>query len=417
MLTDFCDRTLISFELLPDFLPLGHALLEIRLYLLQGRYQFGEQIHVSRLTGTTDTRAEVCLALFEIGDLRLQLHVPLLSLLVRLALPPGFPAILPVVGHRALPILLSRREGPSLPPFAVLGPVAIEGRQIAILDNPDPRRQRLDQITIVTDQQDGACEVGQHILEDLLRSDVEMVRRFIKHQYVDFLQRQAYQLLLDGGVSKALDLSLEDPKTVSLYDTSQYVRNHNWRSVSRGRSGYYTSQAKTLGKLLLLARRLCEAGCGFVTVHASYAGVWDMHADGNNPGMVKGMNMLGSTLDKSLSAFMDDLTERGLSEKVLLVVTGDFGRTPTINKRGGRDHWAKLGTLAFAGGGLPIGQVIGKADRRNGEPADNPISPNMMMGTILHTLFDFGKMRIAQSITPELIQRVENAHPIPELVV
>ena len=141
-----------------------------------------------------------------------------------------------------------------------------------------------------------------------------------------------------------------------------------------------------------------------------------MHADGNNPGIVKGMNMLGWTLDKAVSAFLQDLDNRGLSEKVLFVLTGDFGRTPTINKRGGRDHWAKLGTLAFAGGGLPMGQVIGKADRRNGEPADNPISPNMMMGTILHTLFDFGQLRIAQGIPSEIIKLVEDAHPIPELI-
>ena len=62
-----------------------------------------------------------------------------------------------------------------------------------------------------------------------------------------------------------------------------------WNHVSRGRSGYYDAQAKTIGKLLLLARRLCEVGCGFVTIHAGYAGVWDMHADGNNLNMVDGM--------------------------------------------------------------------------------------------------------------------------------
>ena len=95
---------------------------------------------------------------------------------------------------------------------------------------------------------------------------------------------------------------------------------------------------------------------------------------------------------------------------------GRSGKNPERGK-GGRDHWAKLGTLAFAGGGLPMGQVIGKSDRRNGEPADNPISPNMMMGTILHTLFDFGRLRVAQGIPLELIQRVEDSHPIPELVI
>ena len=177
--------------------------------------------------------------------------------------------------------------------------------------------------------------------------------------------------------------------------------------------GHKIFRESTLGHQMLMARRMVEAGAGFVTVHS--AG-WDMHADGNNPGMVKGMNMLGWTVDKAVSAFLADLQARGLSDKVLLVMTGDFGRTPTINKKGGRDHWAKLGTLAFAGGGLPMGQVIGRADRRNGEPSDNPISPSMMMGTILRTLFDFGQLRIAQGIPQEIIRHVEDAHPIPQLV-
>ena len=127
-----------------------------------------------------------------------------------------------------------------------------------------------------------------------------------------------------------------------------------------------------------------------------------MHADNNNPPMVKGMNMLGTTLDKALDAFLTDLSNRGLSEDVLLVVTGDFGRTPTVNKKGGRDHWARLGTLAFAGGGLPMGQIIGSADKRNGEPASEPVDPAMMMGTIPHTLFDIGKLRVARGLTTDL---------------
>ena len=217
----------------------------------------------------------------------------------------------------------------------------------------------------------------------------------------DEYEQRALALIL-GSASETFDLTKEKPKVLEAYDTSAM------------KIGHKVFRKSTLGHQMLLARRMVESGAGFVTVHS--AG-WDMHADGNNPGMVKGMNMLGWTLDKAVSAFLQDLEDRGLSDKVLLILTGDFGRTPTINKRGGRDHWAKLGTLAFAGGGLPMGQVIGKADRRNGEPADNPNSPNMMMGTILHTLFDFGKMRIAQGIPTEIVKRVEDAHTIPELVI
>ena len=215
----------------------------------------------------------------------------------------------------------------------------------------------------------------------------------------DQYEQRALDLILGSGAD-AFDLSLEDPRILDAYDTSAM------------KIGHKIFRESTLGHQMLLARRMVESGAGFVTVHS--AG-WDMHADNNNPGMVKGMNMLGWTMDKAVSAFLADLESRGLSEKVLLVVTGDFGRTPTINKKGGRDHWAKLGTLAFAGGGLPMGQVIGQADRRNGEPSDNPVSPNMMMGTILRTLFDFGQLRIAQGIPQQIIRHIEDAHPIPGL--
>jgi len=212
----------------------------------------------------------------------------------------------------------------------------------------------------------------------------------------DEYEQRALDLIL-GSAADTFDLSQEDPRLLESYDTSAM------------KIGHKVFRESTLGHQMLLARRMVEAGAGFVTVHS--AG-WDMHADSNNPGMVKGMNMLGWTVDKAVSAFLADLEARGLSEKVLLVMTGDFGRTPTINKKGGRDHWAKLGTLAFAGGGLPMGQVIGRADRRNGEPSDNPVSPSMMMGTILRTLLDYGQLRIAQGIPQEIVRHVEDAHPI-----
>ena len=145
---------------------------------------------------------------------------------------------------------------------------------------------------------------------------------------VDELKQQAYQLLLGGGVSKALDLSQEDPKTLAHYDTSRFAKQGQWNHVSRGRSGYYTSQAKTIGHLLLLARRLCEAGCGFITVHAGYAGVWDMHADGNNLNMIDGMKAVGQSFDHAVAAFIEDVEARGLRDKIMLVTTGEMTRPP-----------------------------------------------------------------------------------------
>ncbi len=176
--------------------------------------------------------------------------------------------------------------------------------------------------------------------------------------------------------------------------------------------GHRAFRKSTLGHQMLTARRLVEAGCGFVTVHS--AG-WDMHADGNNPPMVKGMNMLGRTLDQALSVFLEDVADRGLTDKILLVVTGDFGRTPKINNRGGRDHWANLGPLMFSGGGLPGGAVVGRSDRRNAEPNSEPVTPGDMMGTILHSLFDVGEMRVARGVPRDLLAIVENTSPIPGL--
>ncbi|MCO6455200.1 MAG: DUF1501 domain-containing protein [Pirellulaceae bacterium] len=232
---------------------------------------------------------------------------------------------------------------------------------------------------------------------------------------MDQLQAQAYRLLLGGGVGQALDLSLEDPRTVARYDTSRYVRKSAWDKVARGRSGYYSGQARTIGKLLLLARRLCEAGCGFVTIHAGYAGVWDMHADGNNLNMVDGMEAVGRSFDHAVAAFVEDLEQRGLRDKILLVATGEMGRTPRLNQRGGRDHWGKLAPLLLYGGGLAGGQVIGQSTRDGGEPVTDNHTPPHLIATILQTLLDVGQLRLASGVPPQVLQLAQHA-PIAGLV-
>jgi len=139
-----------------------------------------------------------------------------------------------------------------------------------------------------------------------------------------------------------------------------------------------------------------------------------MHADGNNPGIGPGMEMLGPPVDKAVSAFLKDITARGLLDKVLLIITGDFGRTPTINARGGRDHYPGLSTLALAGGGLARGQIIGSATRKNDAPASEPITLTNLHSTVLHALFDVGQLRLQPSIPRELTRLAESP-PIPEL--
>src|SRR5207249_4572831 len=139
-----------------------------------------------------------------------------------------------------------------------------------------------------------------------------------------------------------------------------------------------------------LARRLCERSCGFVPVTTSF--VWDMHADVNNATMVEGMGYMGRPLDHALSAFIEDVEARGLSEKILLVVCGEMGRTPRINKKGGRDHWGNLGPLLLYGGGLKMGQVIGQSTRDAGSPNTEPVRIRHLVATVLHTLLDVGQV-------------------------
>jgi hypothetical protein len=254
-----------------------------------------------------------------------------------------------------------------------------------------------------------SASIKLNVPAEVLENRLALLRSMdrLKKQYsstssmaaVDKFTSQAMSLILGTG-AEAFNYRKEDPRLVERYDTSHI------------RIGHKAFRPSTLGKQMLVARRLCEAGCGFVTVHS--AG-WDMHADGNNPGMAQGMEMLGRTLDQAVSVFLDDVEQRGLSDKILLVITGDFGRTPKVNKKGGRDHWAKLGTLAFAGGGLRMGQVIGQSARKADVPGTRPISPPEMMSTIMNTLFDIGEMRLQQGLPPDLQRLVENGRPIAPL--
>lgn len=255
-------------------------------------------------------------------------------------------------------------------------------------------------------QKDMRLSGSRERLEDrfALRAALDNARRDVAAQAAlqqpfDRFQDQAYQLLLSGEAAAALDLKKEDPAVVARYDTKQYVKSHNWERAARGKRGYYTGSAKSIGKLLLMARRMCEAGCGFVTIHADYEGVWDMHADGNNLNMVDGMEAIGRPFDHAVAAFIRDCEDRGLADKILLVCCGEMGRTPRLNKNGGRDHWAKLAPLMLYGGGLR-GQVIGQSTRDGGEPDTDPLTLKHLVSTILHTVFDVGRLRLQPGLAP-----------------
>ncbi len=226
------------------------------------------------------------------------------------------------------------------------------------------------------------------------------------------MQQQAFATLL-GGVSGAFDLSQEDARLIERYDTAPLVPRHridkHWNNHL-----HYGDHASSLGKLLLMARRLCERGCGFVTVTSSF--VWDMHADNNNAPMVEGMSYVGTPFDHAVSTFIEDVESRGLSEKILLVCCGEMGRTPAINKQGGRGHWGNLAPLLIYGGGLKMGRVIGQSSANGGEPACDPVTIQDLVATIMHTLLDMGELRLMDGLPKNLVDLLTGGQPIKGLI-
>ena len=225
-------------------------------------------------------------------------------------------------------------------------------------------------------------------------------------------QNQAFDTIL-GGISEAFDLSRENPKTLARYDTAPLVNPNSIRKVWNNHQRY-RDHSQSIGKLMLLARRLCERGAGFITVTTNF--VWDMHADKNNATMTEGMSYVGAPFDHAVSAFIEDVEARGLSEKILLVCCGEMGRNPVMNKRAGRDHWGKIAPLILYGGGLKTGGVIGKSDARGGEPASRPIKMENLTATILHSLLDMNQVRVMNGISNDVLTTMTAPRPIRELL-
>jgi hypothetical protein len=222
----------------------------------------------------------------------------------------------------------------------------------------------------------------------------------------DRYQQQAIDLVM-RGVVEAFDLSREDPRTVARYDTSKLFRIEEvtkWYDMKRS--------TNLLGKQMLLARRLCEAGCGFVTV--SDCG-WDMHSNGNSPKNLGGIHPLGGQVDHAVAAFLEDVRERGLADKILLVVTGEMGRSPRRNRDGGRDHYGNLTPLLMAGGGLKVGQVIGASDKNAAAPAADPQTPVNLLASVMRSVLDVGEIRTRPNLgkTADVVTAGE---PIPGLL-
>jgi hypothetical protein len=212
---------------------------------------------------------------------------------------------------------------------------------------------------------------------------------------MDVFHQQAMDVLTSSKLLNALDLSEENPKLLERY--------------GKGVNANRDDGGPRLTEHFLTARRLVEAGARVVTLAFSR---WDYHS--NNFGQLREDLPL---LDRGLSALITDLHERGLDQDVSVVVWGEFGRTPIINAKGGRDHWPRVSCALLAGGGMNHGQVIGATDKIGGEATERPVA----FGEVFATLYQRLGIDVSKATLTDLTGRpqylIEGNHaPMRELI-
>ncbi len=214
--------------------------------------------------------------------------------------------------------------------------------------------------------------------------------------------------------------SLETSRTLSAYDRFQQ-RAMNLVTSSRTRAALDLHQETSemrdrygrhlFGQATLMARRLVEAGVRFVTVHwdAPNGYGWDSHINANDVG-----KHLLPGFDQAASALLDDLAARGLLDETLVVAVGEMGRTHTVNRTGGRDHWATLFPGLLAGAGIRGGITLGESDKDGAYPATEPLAPERLAATIYHALGIDPEVRLPdQQGRPVTI--IEDPRPLMDL--
>ena len=224
---------------------------------------------------------------------------------------------------------------------------------------------------------------------DSFRSRVESEKLYDR---LDQNTQQAFDMVLSGKVSEAFDLSKETDATRDKY----------------GRV--------SVGEKALLARRLVEAGSTFVLVSGAW-GYFDHHGDDVRwKGIERGLKPLLPRVDRALFALVNDLEQRGLLDSTLVLMMGEFGRTPKINEQAGRHHWTPIMSMVMAGGGLPTGQVVGSSDRNGSEIRTGAVRPQDLAATTFkHLGIDLNTHWMNPAGRPIPIV-AEGGRPIPELI-
>ncbi len=212
---------------------------------------------------------------------------------------------------------------------------------------------------------------------------------------LDAFQQEAFDVLLSNKLAQAFDISREPVEVRERYGDGKPYK-------------YQYDGAPTVNEHLLVARRLVEAGARVVSL--SY-GRWDSH--GKNFDLVRDH---GRKLDQCLSALITDLDDRGMLQDVLVLVWGEFGRTPRINNNAGRDHWPQVSCALLAGGSYRMGQAIGSTNRLGEYPLNRPVPVQEVLATVYHHLgIDVASVKLKDPAgRPQYL--LDHHDPLPELV-
>ncbi|MGD9856518.1 MAG: DUF1501 domain-containing protein [Planctomycetaceae bacterium] len=275
-------------------------------------------------------------------------------------------------GHPALGSVLHKLQGPvdrSVPPYVGMATAGVwkdpgtPGFLGASFGPFVPAGQGMADMTLqgITTDRLGA---RQQLLTsvDNLRREVDATGYL---QALDSYEQRAFDVLASSKLVDALDLTKEDPEIRARYGTGQPYQ-------------YQYDGASTNNELILMARRLVEAGVRCVTL--TY-GRWDSHGD--NEGLVRHH---GVRIDQAVAALVTDLEERGMLDDVTVLVWGEFGRTPRINKDAGRDHWPQVSCAYMAGGGMRGGQAIGSTNRLGESANTRPVHVQEIFATLYRNL-------------------------------
>jgi hypothetical protein len=234
--------------------------------------------------------------------------------------------------------------------------------------NSDPANKdfKVGDLEVAQGQGNNRLDARKQLLTQL--DDIQRRTESRSTQMHDSAYDRAFRLLTSPKAKQAFDLNQENEK-----QRDRYGRN-------------------TFGQSCLMARRMVENGVRFVTVNhfdtVFNLSCWDMHADGGglNNTYLDYERLLCPQFDMAYTALLEDLQQRGLLEETVVAVLSEFGRTPRINPKGGRDHYPNAWTNFLAGGNIRGGQVIGSTDKIGARPNDFPVEPPQILASIYHAM-------------------------------